>query len=344
MNEIRVEQLLPGWAEAYDRYLLSRPEALFFYCSKYKDFLKALLGCEEEYLLAIKDGSICGVLPLMFIERGGRRVYNSLPFYGSNGGILADGPAPHAALGEAYQEIACRKTTLSSTLVTNPLLPPEEQAPPHNYSDCRIGMFTDTSFASNQRKEIMARIDASARRNLQKAEREGVSVEIDHTQIERLKQMHKANMEGIGGLPKSDAFFALIPEHFKPVEDFDIYVAKKDGLVIAGLLVFYFNQTAEYFTPAIDAEYRSGQPLSLILIDALANASRRGFALWNWGGTGVNQVGVYRFKKKWASFERRYDYYTQLNDASILEMPPEEIMAAFPNFYVAPFSVLKRKE
>ena len=39
--------------------------------------------------------------------------------------------------------------------------------------------------------------------------------------------------------------------------------------------LFYFNQTVEYFTPAIDSKYRSLQPLPLILITAMTDASIR---------------------------------------------------------------------
>ncbi len=76
----------------------------------------------------------------------------------------------------------------------------------------------------------------------------------------------------------------------------------------------------------------------------MADASRRGFEWWNWGGTWESQVGVYRFKKKWGADERRYDYHIQLNDASVLSWPREKILETFPNFYVAPFSALKTRE
>lgn len=344
VTAVRVEKLRRELAESYDQFLLSHPETLFYYCAKYKDFLKHLLGCEEEYLLAWDGQSVCGALPLMYLERDGKRVYNSLPFYGSNGGVIADSSHVRRELIEAYKELALHETTLSSTIVGNPFATEAVEGLPHNLSDQRIGQFTNIDFRANHRDEILARADSSARRNVAKATREGVAVQIDHAQLERLHEMHQANIRAIGGLPKTEKFFALIPEHFVPGQDFDLYVARKDGLVIAGLLLFYFNRTVEYITPAIDADYRALQPLSLILAQAMADASRRGYAWWNWGGTWASQDGVYRFKKKWGAEERRYDYRIQLNDASILEWPQETILQAFPNFYVAPFSALRAKE
>lgn len=338
---IRVETLRPEFAENYERYLLRHQGSLIYYSSKYKNFIKALLGCEEEYLLALDEAEISGVLPLMFTETTLGRVYNSLPFYGSNGGVLADNTQANDSLVEAYNKIALRQDTFSATITGNPFIRQDAGAIRHNYSDYRIGQFTDISFQADAWNQILERIDSSARRNIQKAARQGVTVEIDLTAMERLRRLHQANIEALGGLAKTDRFFDLIPRHFAPGQDYDIYVARKDGEIIAGLLLFYFNRTVEYITPAIDHEYRSLQPLSLVLITAMRDASQRGFTCWNWGGTWASQTGVYRFKKKWAADEREYRYYTQLNNLSILEWPQAKITSAFPGFYIAPFSALK---
>ena len=344
MIRIRIERLRPQGAGSYDQFLRRHPEALFYHSSKNKEFLKSLLECEEHYLLALDGDRICGALPLLFMESQGKYVYNSLPFYGSNGGIIADNALAYCELAGAYKEIAGRESTISSTIISNPFAQRDSEDLPHNLTDYRIAQFTEIEFAGNHRAEIMSRIDSSARRNVTKATREGVNVKIDDSKLERLREMHQANMNAIGGMAKADQFFSLIPRHFVSGRDFDLYVAEKDGLVIAGLLLLYFNETVEYVTPAIDAEYRTFQPLSLILIEAMTDASRRGFRWWNWGGTWSTQMGVYRFKKKWGAAERHYNYYVQLNDSSILEWSQERILDTFPHFYVAPFSALKKQE
>ena len=151
-------------------------------------------------------------------------------------------------------------------------------------------------------------------------------------------------MQAIGGLAKSERFFDLLPTVFTPGEDFKLYIADKDGEIAAALLVLYFNRTAEYYTPVIDHLSRPLQPLSLILLQALADAARDGYQTWNWGGTWPGQVGVYRFKRKWAAREESYSYYTQLNDKRLLELSPAEILARYPSFFVIPFSALARAE
>ena len=339
-RKMRVETLRPELTEAYDQYLMSHDCSLLYYSSKYKNLLKDLLGCEEEYLLCMEGTNIRGVLPLMFTKGDKGRVYNSLPYYGSNGGIIADNPEAYRELVNAYNAIACNETTISSTIISNPFAQQDASDIRYNYTDYRIGQFTNIVCQGDAWDEMMARVDSRARRNVRKAVREDVTVEVDHTQMECLRQIHQDNIHTIGGIPKTDKFFALVPRHFTPGQDFELYVARKDGVVIAGLLLFYFNKTVEYYTPAIHHDYRSIQPLPLIIMTALADASRRGFVWWNWGGTWASLTGLYRFKKKWGAMEKKYYYYTQLNDKSILNWTQAEILSSFPNFFVVPFSEL----
>lgn len=341
---MRIEKLTQVLRLSYEEYLRSTDFSLFYYSSNYKNFLKKLLGCDEEYLLAIEGDTIHGILPLMYIQIDSFRVYNSLPYYGSNGGILSNNDKAHNELVNIYNEIACSKTTLSSTIITNPFNDQDSLGFVHNHIDHRIGQMTDLSSKRDDFGGLLGRIESSARRNVKKALREGITVEVDHSQLNRLREMHEQNILAIGGIPKSKEFFVLIPQYFIPVKDFDLYVAKRNGVMIGGLLIFYFNQTVEYFTPAIDDEYRSYQPLSLIIMTAMSESAKKGFRWWNWGGTWESQVGVYRFKRKWGAHERKYSYYTQLNDPSILAWPREKILNTFSNFFVVPFSSLGRQE
>ena len=83
--------------------------------------------------------------------------------------------------------------------------------------------------------------------------------------------------------------------------------------------------------------------MSAILKTAMEDAGKQGYKRWNWGGTWASQTGVYRFKRKWGAVDKRYDYYIQLNDESMLSWSQEKILKSFPGFYVLPFSALKEE-
>ncbi len=151
-------------------------------------------------------------------------------------------------------------------------------------------------------------------------------------------------MSAMGGLAKSQEFFASIPSHLRAGEDFDVWVARADGSIVAGLLVLYGNSVAEYFTPAVEHDHRSGQPMALILLRAMVDAAERGCSAWNWGGTWTSQDGVFRFKRKWGAQESRYRYFVKVNDGELLDSTPEELQERFPHFYVAPYSALRSSQ
>jgi Acetyltransferase (GNAT) domain len=341
---MKIEILRPKFFEAYNQFLLAQESSLFYYSLKYRDFLKDLLGCEEKYLVALDGELIHGILPLMYIEQGGGRIYNSLPYYGSNGGILTNNEKAYQELVRTYNAIASEQATIASTIINNPFVQEKAEDLVHNYKDYRIAQFTPLLQTDATREFLMSRIDSSARRNVKKAVAEGVSVEIDCDQMGCLKQFHEKSFLATGRVPKGEAFFAAVPLHFTAGKDYEIYVAKREGVVIAALLLFYFNQTVEYFTPAVEESYRPVQPLPLVLITAMADAAKRGFKWWNWGGTWKSQIGVYRFKKKWAAQERDYLYCTQLNDLTLLTWEKEKILSLFPHFFIVPFSALQTVE
>ncbi len=160
--------------------------------------------------------------------------------------------------------------------------------------------------------------------------------------MEFIRDIHKENMAAIGGKPKPDRFFALVERHFLPETDYNIYTASKNGRLIAGLLVFYFNRTVEYFTPVVEAEFRNLQPLSLLIYHAMIEAAQRGLTWWNWGGTWVTQEGVYRFKKRWGTIDKEYTYYTKINNPDIYKKTKEDLLRHYDYFYVIDFNKLHK--
>lgn len=329
---------------SYDSYLMKIDSSLFYASYKYHKFLMELLGCSEDYIIAVENDDIKGVLPLMYLERDGRRVYNSLPYYGSNGGITADSQEIYSLLMGEYNLRASDKSTLSSTMITNPISAFPSNGYAHNHVDSRIGQITDLEVDLNTGFEspVFGLIDSSARRNVRKSIKEGIIVEKSSKHFQDLEKLHRQNMLDISGRPKDTRFFELVPYFFKEGSDFNLYTAWLGGQIVGALLVFYFGKVVEYFTPAVSREHRSLQPLAAILKVAIEEAIPKGFKKWNWGGTWLSQEGVYKFKRKWGAKDYKYTYYVQLNDYDILHMDQHEITDKFENFYVVPFEELKQ--
>lgn len=336
---IEIERLVPAEDAAWDAFVLECDGGLIYYSSRYRDLLLTELGCEAEYLLAREGDEICGVLPLMWSENRGNRVLNSLPYYGGHGAPLAKSRDAEQALIDAWDERATDSRTLAATMVANPFRGEESLEPVHDLTDDRIGQVT--TLPSADPDELMSIYSKRGRRDVRRAERRGVQVERNPDRLPDLWRLHDENMRVIEGLAKSERFFTALPRHLEPGQDFDLWLATKDGEMIAGLLVLYFRDVAEYWTPAVEAGHREDEPMALTVFQAMLEASRRGCRLWNWGGTWSSQDGVYRFKRKWAAQDRPYRYFVRVNDRSLLDATPEELLDRFPHFYVVPFSALR---
>lgn len=337
-HEIR--QLKPADYQKYNDFLQSSPAALIHYSTEYKNLLANYLNCEVEYWLCEEEDIITGVLPLMIKEGVHGKVVNSLPYYGSTAGILASTNIARQTLIEKYNTRIAEKNIAAATLIENPFQKQSTEIH-HNYLDSRVGQFTYFSNIKNV-DDLIAQFDSSARRNIKKAQKSDINVQINNDAMDFLYSTHLENMQKIGGNPKSRAFFATIANYFTPNQHYRIYVAFYQNQPIAALLLFYYKNFIEYFTPVTIEAFREYQPMALILFQAMQDAVTQGYTVWNWGGTWLTQDGVYRFKKKWGAEDIQYQYYTQINNPQLLQLTPQQLLTLYPNFFVLPFTALGR--
>lgn len=328
-------------AGEYEEFLSCQPSAMFFQSWRYLTLLTDLLGAEQRSLLAIgPDSRIRGILPL-FARRGPLGlVYNSLPYYGSNGGILAETPEALVELVNHYNVVVSQPDVAAATLISNPLRDVDYAGLAHDVTDFRIGQLTPIAHSERHAEQLMGAFHYKTRNMIRKAEKLGVKVETGTDGLDFIAAIHHENMLEIGGRPKSPQFFERVPIYFRGESDYRVYMARIDGVPVAALLVFLFNRTAEYYTPVIKREFRDSQALSLIIFHAMCDVSQAGYSWWNWGGTWTSQEGVYRFKKRWGTMDKQYTYYTKLNNLALKSCARETLLEAYPHFYVLPFSAL----
>jgi hypothetical protein len=335
----------------YTSFLNQRESSLFYQYPVYHQLLEVHLSAEVHYFIWHVENKIIAVFPLM-LKRNDQygTVMNSLPYYGSNGSFVFAGymveeekSAIRQSLMESIGAFYQQEDVLLSTIITSPLEKEDQAWFNDNWcsdkKDYRIGQITPMSnFSDHIEEDLMELYDNPRPRNIRRAIKAEVSISVRHGReaIDFLYKVHKENIESIGGLAKRKDFFDLIPSYFK-VDEYAIYVAEKDGQPISALLLFYFNKTVEYFTPATIHEFRNDQPSALIIYRAMEDAVERGFKYWNWGGTWETQEGVYDFKKRWGAKDFRYEYFIQLVKPEVANIAIEELKRAFPNFYLYPY-------
>jgi len=347
MNEkITIIELSINQEDKYKIYVKEHRNSMLYHTLHYRNFIIKLLNAIPKYFLAIDEqDNIVGILPLMSKEGSLGVVYNSLPFYGSNGAILANNQNVFDSLLTFYNEFTSNENVASATLITSPLSTDNyKEKTNYTFEDYRIGQLTHLPASMNE-EDLMTIYHYKTRNMVRKALKENIEVHIDNSaeSIYFTKETHKQNMQAIGGKPKSDMFFELFPKYFEAGKDFNIYVATIDRQKIASMLLFYHNQTIEYYTPVIVAEFREKQPLSRLIFQAMLDGMRNGYNLWNWGGTWATQDGVYHFKSRWGTTDVNYFYYTKINNTAIIHADKSVLLTEYENFFAIPFQFIQPK-
>lgn len=341
---MKVVILEPHLEQAYKAFLSTFPTSMLYHTIAYKNLLIELLDCEHSYLVCLDDNeNIVGVLPLMVKNGSYGKVFNALPFYGSNGSMLATHSEARTYLIKAYQELT--KNAASTTIITSPL---EQEPKPddlrYDIQDYRIGQLSFFETISNE-EDLMNSFHYKTRNMVRKAQKNNIEIIIDNkqTSVDYLYQIHLQNMLDIGGKAKAKKFFDIFPNYFQSGKDFNIYRAYVNNIPIAAMLVFYHKQTIEYYTPVVEHEYRDLQPLSLLIYQAMLEGLHNGFKIWNWGGTWESQEGVYRFKKRWGTTDINYYYYTEINQNELYYADKNVLLNEYDGFFTLPFQYLKTK-
>ena len=318
----------------FQNFVMSHPKSLIYHTVQYKELIKKQLKCDLEYYLLLNNDRVEAILTAMSkIGRFGR-VFNALPFFGSNGGILANNTAAYGAMVECYNNLI--EGASFSTFIENPF-DINKQKPIFDLSSQRVCQFTDTSKID---LEDLTTIFTSKKRNdIRRALRHDLDVYIDCS--DRAKQFlintHTENMLAIGAASKSEQYFHDLFSIFRAGTDYEIFVARKNGQSIAALLVLYHKNIIEYYVPVILRQHRGLQALSLIIYEAMRQNKPKGRTIWNWGGNGASLDSVYRFKKSWGAVDLPYRYFTKINKEYPLSLDPNKLLSDYAGFYLYPF-------
>jgi hypothetical protein len=339
VSKVRVIHQSECSQEVVENFVIQHEKGLIYSTPSFQYFLANLLSAEIRSLVALDDdNNVLGTLPLLAKRGPYGLILNSLPFFGSNGGVLSTSTEVTRLLVDAYNSLCSSQDVALSVWISHPFC--DFGSPRHHFVDERIAQWTPLTGDSDF--DLNKLIDSSARRNIAKAHRSNVSVTEDSSAIDYLQTEHVRNMTAIGGKTKPPEFFSMLREQLTYGKHWRLYSAVNNGERIAALLTFEGGKTVEYVMPVVSAAHRGYQPTAAILRKAMTDAVERGYKTWNWGGTWLTQPGVYRFKKKWGALDGSYKYYVTVNNESMLLKSAHELAAAYPFFYTIPYQNLEK--
>ena len=297
--------------------------------------LQLLLGCEDVTLGAYDSaGDLLGFMPLMCQDGPWGEVYNSLPFAGSDGGIVSPDSRAAQRLADAYDGLTAG--ALSRVVIPSPLLD-AQVGYPHLLEERSTGQFTRLDFDGPE--ELWQRLEQRAQTSIRRAHRDDVRVWLGRSgrgDRDWLQQAHADTMRRLGVEPKTERFFELLDLFGDQAL---VGVAELDGERVAGMLLFRFGESVDYYLTANTEPGRTSQAMSLLVFTSLCALADAGARTWLWGSYNDDQQGVARFKRQWGVYEAPYRYLVDAR-LDVLERTASELLACYPGFYTYPFRLL----
>lgn len=295
----------------YQTHIENNPSAGFEFTLEWRNILDRNFGFKSRHLICKNEtGKICGVLPLFKAKSiFGKRIV-STP-YAIYSGILAESEIVERELLNFAKQLAVDEKV--SFLEIR-----EKETKNHSYSSEFVEAKKVYNFSldiSSNIEEVWKKLPkSSVRWGIKKARNSGLSYMVGNSKqdlnvfYDLFLQTRK--FRGVPSYPYQ--YFKDIVKNFKV----QIYTTKLNERPIASIFLIYYKKEMRYaFAGAIhEKKIMSLQPYHLILWQAIEDACRAGYTLFNLGGAtlSTNDGGLYEFKKKWADIVTEVPSYFYL--------------------------------
>jgi hypothetical protein len=305
----------PNW----DDLVLSTDNYSFFHTSHWASVLSESYGYQPLYFVKIADGKLNMLFPFMEIKSiltGKRGV--SLPFTDYCEPIIPQKNNFQNAMcyliqyakkaGWKYMEIRANGSLFNGT-------------PPSSF------YYGHTLNLSQGIERIFPNLRDSTRRNIRKAEREGISVTIGNS-LEYVSEFYRLNCltRKMHGLPPQPfSFFKSIHAHVISCNHGIIVLASHKGTSVSGAVYFHFGEKAFLKYGASDSGYHSLRPNNLVMWEAIKHYAQKGYKALCFGRTEPENSGLRQFKTGWNTKEHIIPYYKyNLSTESFVKISSKE--------------------
>lgn len=320
---------LPNWNEL----LSNTAGASFFHTSNWARVLSETYNYVPLYFSEIQDNRLSTLIPLMEVKSlltGKRGV--SLPFT-DNCPVISD---DISSLKKKFDEITGYGKKKQWRYI--------------EFRDQSIGRMEkqhSSSFYSHYLslgpdEKIIAGFRDSTRRNIKKAEKQGVRVTISDS-INSLKSFYNLNRitrKEHGLPPQPYEFFHNLHRHILSQKKGFVVSAAYKGRDIASAIFFYFMDNAIYKYGASDKNFQHLRANNLVMWEAIKWFCKNHFKGLDLGRTEPENKGLLQFKRGWGTIEGMIYYYKyDLKQDSFIE-EDSKFRTSYPVFKKMPLPFL----
>lgn len=300
---MNIQIINPTEYPQWDDLLLPNHRSSFFLTAAWAKVLSESYNYKPLYFAVVDNGKLNSLVPLMEIKSlltGKRGV--SLPFTDECPCIFA---------GKDYY-----------TAVMEGLIKYGKQAEWKHIElrwPCRY--FSKQPFCSSYlthsldltqgEKNIFKNFRGSNRRNIKKAQKERMHVNISNS-LESLKNFYRLNCKTrkLHGLPPQPwHFFEKIFKYIISSNKGVVIIVSNKKKSIAGAVYFHFKGKAIYKYGASERAFQHLRPNNLVMWEAIKWYARQGYETLSLGRTETENKGLLQFKRGWDTKEEKLHYY-----------------------------------
>jgi lipid II:glycine glycyltransferase (peptidoglycan interpeptide bridge formation enzyme) len=203
--------------------------------------------------------------------------------------------------------------------------------------------FTHTLTLAKDEKKIFSSFKSNVKRNIKKAQKENLKVELSHT-LESVDEFYRLNCttrKHHGLPPQPYSFFRKMYNHIIAPQNGFVALAVHQAKPVAGAVYFHHAGEAIYKYGASDRKYQKLRPNNLVMWQAIKWYCRNGYKTFNFGRTEPNNLGLRQFKRGWGTRERLiYNYTYDLTKDEFVK-PNITFKTSYNLFKILPLPILK---
>ena len=300
-------------AARWEAFVSRHPESTSYHAWAWQDAFKNSFGWKPFYLMAEKDGEICGVLPLIWQRNWPvTSALVSMPHL-KGGGILASTVAAAEALLAAAQQLAVRMKADCLELRHAALSEPYLGLP------ARTDKVTFVLGLERDEEKMLKALDGKARNMVRKSMKQGLTVEFDSAGcLDEFYKIYCENMRELGSPVYAKRFFEQIRQAL-PANTY-ICIVRHQGQTIAGAFLYGFRNTIEAVWASSLYKYLDLKPNMFMYWNMFRFASERGYDTFDFGRCSIDS-GTYRFKKQWGAQELPLYWHQWRPDGAPIAQP-----------------------
>jgi hypothetical protein len=279
----------------WDDLVLATGKASFFHSSAWARVLYESYGYKPVYFCSFENGNLSTLMAFMEVESwltGKRGV--SLPFSDHCAFLGADQKSLPEMIGQVFDYGKRAGWRYMEWRDTEALFQGNT-----TFSHYVLHMLDlDRDLAA-----ISAAFRESTRRNIKKAQNQGVKVSVlqSPNAMKEFYRLHCATRKGHGFPPQPYKFFDKIAEHTVSAGKGIVVMATFQEIPVAGAVFFQFGDKALFKFGASDKRYHYLRPNNLVMWEAIRWHKDRSFRSLDFGRTSPEEKGLLQFKAGWGT-------------------------------------------